>query len=490
MDLGLDIGTSGVKAVVVDEQDRVLASATVPLTVQRPAPLAAEQNADDWITAAEAAIAELHRQQPGLLSGIAGIGIAGHMHALLLVGADDRPLAPAMLWNDGRAGAEAALLQGLGPAAAARMGVPAMAGFTAAKLLWLGKHNPALPGRARLLLQPKDYVRRWLTGDAVTDVSDAAGTWLLDQQSRRWDEEAVHATGIDPAILPALVEATEPVGVLRPGPAARLGLPAGITVVAGGGDTPVGGVGIGAVEEGRGFCNLGTSAQLFVAAAAHRPAPASLVHAFCHALPGRWLQMAAMLNGASVLAFAASLTGATDAAALDRAVAAAFRGPGRLLALPYLAGERTPHDDPAASGALIGLRPDTAGTEVALAFMEAVAFSFADAAAALRAAGTGLDELSLIGGGARSLLWPRLLASVLERPLQLHAGAETGPALGAARLARFGRGGGGLPLAARPPVSSEVLPEPALTEAYAPRLAAYRALYGALRPFSAAVAGG
>ena len=480
--IGLDLGTSAIKAVLVTAAQTVLAEAEVKLATAHPQPLASEQDVDGWWAATQAALDQLARQAPAQMGRVGAIGLAGQMHGAILLDAADRPVRPAMLWNDGRAFAEAIELKALGDELAAELGVRAMAGLTGPKLLWLARHEPAALARARHLLLTKDVVRLHLTGERLTDASDAAGTWLFDQAARGWSARAIAAIGLDRALLPSVVEGSAAAGVLRPALAARWGMPAGVVVAAGGGDTPVGAVGIGAVEEGRATVSLGTSAQMFVATGAHRPAPAQMVHAFCHALPNRWCQMAAMLNGASVLASVAGLIGASDIGALLAEVEADFQGPSRLLILPYLSGERTPHDDPHARGVAFGLTADTAPLELAQAAMEGVAFTFADARDALAAAGTHVADAGFIGGGARSRLWGHMVAAVLGIPLHRYAGGARGPAFGAARLARLALGHPADEVLAVPAIAEVIEPEPALADAYAPRIEAFRHLYRALRP--------
>ena len=479
--LGIDLGTSAVKALLVDERQSVRATAQAPLATTRPAPLASEQDPAAWWEAVGAALDALAAWHPREMAGVTALGLAGQMHAALLLDASDRALRPAMLWNDGRAEAEAAELNGAGLAPA--LGVPAMAGLTAPKLLWLARHEPDVLARARSLLLPKDLIRLHLTGERATDASDAAGTWLLDQATRRWSGPAVAACGIDPAILPPLLEGTAPTGRLRPELARRFGLPPGITVAAGGGDTPCGGLGVGAVEDGRAYVSLGTSAQVFAATSAYRPAPEAMVHAFCHAVPGRWYQMAALLNGASVLDGIARLLGGADIPALLAEAEAGFSGPSRLLVLPYLAGERTPHDDPHARGVVFGLTPDTTRAELVQAALEGVAFALADGRDALAAAGTRVSAAGFIGGGARSVFWARIIAAALGTELHLYRDGARGPAFGAARLARLslGRDAAEAVLSV-PEVVDVVRPDPTLADAYAPRIEAFRSLYRALRP--------
>ncbi len=479
--IGIDLGTSAVKALLLDERQAVLASAEVALQTSHPEPLASEQDADSWWAATVAALDRLAHDVPAAMARVGAIGLAGQMHAAVLLDAADRPVRPAMLWNDGRAHAEADALKRTGHELACELGVPAMAGLTAPKLAWLARHDPAAMARTRHILLTKDVIRLHLTGERATDASDAAGTWLLDQARRNWSARAVEAVGIDRAWLPPIVESSAASGTLLAELARRWGCGPGV-VVAGGGDTPAGGVGIGAVQDGQAYVALGTSAQLFVAADAHRPAPAQMVHAFCHALPGRWYQMAAMQNGAGVLAVVARLLGGGDVADLIAQVEAGFTGPSRLLVLPYLNGERTPHDDPRAQGVVMGLTSDTSRVDLAQAAMEGVAFAFADARDALAAAGVRVREAGFIGGGARSRLWGRMIASVLGLPLHVYAGGAKGPAFGAARLAWLSLGHALADIVVTPAVEETLLPDDRLAEAYARRVADFRSLYTALQP--------
>lgn len=480
--IGVDLGTSAVKALLLDERQQVLASAEAALPTSHPEPLASEQDVGSWWTATMAALDQLAREAPAAMARVGAIGLAGQMHAAVLLDAADRPIRPAMLWNDGRAHAEAAALKRAGLALACELGVPAMAGLTAPKLRWLARHEPAAMARVRHILLTKDVIRLHLTGERATDASDAAGTWLLDQALRDWSGRAIELVGVDRDWLPRIVESSAASGTVRAELAQRWGLGRGVVVAGGGGDTPAGGVGIGAVEDGQAYVALGTSAQLFVAADAHRPAPAQMVHAFCHALPGRWYQMAAMQNGAGVLAVVARLLGATDIAALLAEVDAGFSGPSRLLVLPYLNGERTPHDDPHAQGVVMGLASDTSRVELAQAAMEGVAFAFADARDALAAAGVRVAEAGFIGGGARSRLWGRMIAAVLGIPLHVYADGAKGPAFGAARLAWLSLGHAVAEIVTTPQVQETLLPDDRLADAYARQVAAFRSLYTALRP--------
>ena len=479
--LGIDVGTSAVKAVLVDQHQAVLDQASADLAIDRPDELWSEQDPDAWWQAVETAVGRLRQNNPSPFAAVRGIGLSGQMHGAVLLGQDDRPLRPAILWNDGRSFREAdelARKPGLSHAA----GVLPMPGFTAPKLLWLARQEPDVFRAVRTVLLPKDYIRLKLTGERITDMSDAAGTWWLDEAARDWSDAALAATGLDRSQMPGLVEGSARSGHVRKDVAERWGLTLPVIVAGGAGDAAAGGVGLGVVEDGAAFVSLGTSGQLFVSTSRFKPAPETLIHAFCHALPGRWFQMAAMLNGASCLAWAAALLG-QDIDRLLREAEAGFLGPARILFLPYLSGERTPHNNPHARGVFFGLSPDTAHAELVQSVLEGVAFSFADAAACLAQAGTPLTGAGVVGGGARSRFWTRILASALALPLIRYEGADKGPAFGAARLARLALTGEDPGAVCTPPPIIEVVePDPALSNAYRGRLEAFRRLYQALAP--------
>ena len=305
--LGIDVGTSAVKALIVDERQGVAAEAEIALEVSRPHNLWSEQDPEAWWRAVQAAVDQLRAKAPDALAEIGGIGLSGQMHGAVLLDEADRPLRPAILWNDGRSFREAEELGARHPALSRAMGVIPMPGFTAPKLVWLARHEPETFRKVRTVLLPKDYIRLKLTGARVTEMSDAAGTWWLDEASRSWSDEALAATGLDRSRMPDLVEGSQASGAVRPEIARQWGLRPGVVVAGGGGDAAAGAVGLGAIEDGAAFISLGTSGQLFVTTRHFSPAPEALVHSFCHAVPDRWFQMAAMLNGASCLAWAAGL---------------------------------------------------------------------------------------------------------------------------------------------------------------------------------------
>jgi xylulokinase len=286
--LGIDIGTSAVKAVLVDEHDRVAAQATQALQTSRPHPLWSEQEPADWWSAVNRAVAALGQAAPRELAAVRGLGLSGQMHGAVLLDRDGAVLRPAILWNDGRAHAECEVLERAIPDLGRIAGVPAMPGFTAPKLMWVARHDPEIFSRVHTVLLPKDYVRWRMTGELITDCSDAAGTLWLDQAQRAWSEPILQATGLSSAHMPYVVEGCAAGGQLRADIARQWGLAPTVVVAGGAGDAAAGAIGIGAVDDGDAFVSLGTSAQYFVSTSTYRPYPEAFIHAFCHALPGRW----------------------------------------------------------------------------------------------------------------------------------------------------------------------------------------------------------
>ena len=478
MYLGIDLGTSAVKVVLADESDRIVGDASASLDVSRPAPLQSEQDPEDWWAACDAAVRRLGESHD--LSAVRGIGLSGQMHGATLLGEDDRPLRPAMLWNDGRSEAECRVLEAT-PGFRERSGNLAMPGFTAPKLLWVREHEPEIFAATRRVLLPKDMLRLRMTGDAATDASDASGTLWLDVAKREWSEELLGATGLTKSAMPDLFEGSEATGVLREEVANAWGMKR-VPVAAGAGDQAAGALGVGVARTGEASLSLGTSGVLFVASDAFRSNPERAVHAFCHCLPDTWHQMSVILSAASCLSWAVGLVGAKDEAALLAEIEGADRAGDVLLFLPYLSGERTPHNDPNATGVFLGLEHGTDRAALGRAVLEGVAFAFADAQAALLSAGTEIDSVSVIGGGSRSAYWGRIMASVMDRPLIYRAGGETGPAHGAARLARLAvTGEAPESFCDAPPVAFEVEPDPQLRDHYATQLGRYRECYARLK---------
>jgi len=484
MYLGIDLGTSELKVVLLDAGQRLVATARHELTVQRPHPLWSEQDPAAWWQAVEAAMADLRARVPQELAAVVAIGLSGQMHGAVLLDESGRILRPAILWNDLRSSAECAELERRVPDLQRITGNLAMPGFTAPKLLWVATHEPATFRAVAKVLLPKDYLRRRLTGEDVSEMSDASGTSWLDVGRRDWSDVMLEATGLARRHMPRLVEGREPGGTLRPELARAWGLGERVIVAGGGGDNAATAIGIGAVRDGQAFLSLGTSGVLFVATAAFRPNPAQGVHAFCHALPNQWHQMAVMLSAASCLRWVTKLTGAADEAALLAEVealgSAARQAP---LFLPYLSGERTPHNNPHAKGVWFGLGHDTDRALLAYAVVEGVAFGLAEGYLALQSVGTDVAGASLVGGGARSRFWAELIAGALGLPLHRHQGGEVGAAFGAARLAMLAADPKARveDVCTQPPILDRIAP-PTWSHHLAPRFERFRQLYQTVKP--------
>jgi xylulokinase len=370
------------------------------------------------------------------------------------------------------------------PALRAVTGNKAMPGFTAPKLLWVAAHEPDIFARTALVLLPKAYVRLALTGEAIEEMSDAAGSLWLDVGRRDWSDAALEATGLSRRHMPSLVEGTAPAGRLRADLAARWGMAVAPVFAGGAGDNAAGAVGLGAIRPGSAFVSLGTSGVLWSTTDRFAPNPERAVHAFCHAVPHTWHQMGVILSAASCLTWAASILGASEADLL-RALPDRPPAPSPVQFLPYLSGERTPHDDAAIRGHLGRLTHETSRASIVQAVLEGVAFAFADCRDALASAGTVIEEADVIGGGSRSRLWAAILATVLDIPLHRLSEGETGGAFGAARLARIATTGEPPEAVCTPPKRLETIePDASLSGAYAEALAAWRRLYPALAPLA------
>jgi len=472
--LGIDIGTSSVKAVLIGRDRHPVASASAPLTVSRPQPGWSEQDPEDWWRATQAAVAALGAP----LAGLRGIGLSGQMHGAVCLDADDRVLRPAILWNDGRAAAECAEIEAACPESRAISGNIAMPGFTAPKLQWMRHHEPQIFAHVSTVLLPKDYIRFRLTGHHVSDISDASGTLWLDVAARDWSDDLLEASGMNRAQMPRLVEGIEVSGTLRPELAREWGC-SEVPVAGGAGDNAATACAMGVVRPGTAFVSLGTSGVLFVATAAFAPNTDGAVHAFAHALPGTWHQMGVILSAADSLEWLAGVTGRSAA---DLAASVRPGRPSDVIFLPYLSGERTPHNDASARASFTGLARTHGSADLAQAVMEGVAYALADCRAALAEAGTDFERAIAVGGGARSEAWLGIVASVLDRPIDLPADGEAGAALGAARLGLCAAEGADPLEICRPPeIARTIVPDPALAPAYAEGLARFRALHPAIR---------
>ena len=480
--LGIDLGTTALKCIITDHKQRVAGLAEVALAISRPRPGWAEQNPQDWWLALEKACKVLRARQPSAWGRIAAIGLSGQMHGAVILDGAGQVLRPAILWNDGRAGAEADVFNGRFSDVGLIAGVPAVAGFTAPKLLWLQAHEPRIFKQLAMVLAPKDYLRFRMSGEFITDPCDASGMSLLDVGRRTWSSALVEAAGIRLENLPRIDEGPRASAHLHKSAADFLGLPAVLPIAAGAGDAAASAIGIGAINDGDGFISLGTSAQYFVTTKRFRPRPKQMIQALSHGLPGLWYQVAALLNGASPLGWLNGILPDGNIQKLLQRTERRYAGPGRILFLPYLSGERTPHNDPAARAAFHGLHAGTTQEDLALAVLEGVALSLLDCQDVLEQSGTRVAELLVAGGGTRSTFWMQMLASVLNRRIIIPKGSDVGAAFGAARLARLSVTGEAIAaVCSKPKALLHLEPEQKLSKAYGDRLGDFRALYGALK---------
>ncbi|MCK1969695.1 xylulokinase [Franconibacter sp. IITDAS19] len=481
MYVGIDLGTSGVKAILLDEQGTLLASHTAPLSVSRPQPLWSEQDPQAWWQATDDAMKALGAKQS--LRGVKALGLTGQMHGATLLDKQQRVLRPAILWNDGRSGEECALLEANIETSRAITGNLMMPGFTAPKLLWVERHEPEIFAQVDKVLLPKDYLRLRMTGDFASDMSDAAGTMWLDVAKRDWSDVMLEACRLTRDNMPALFEGSEITGVLKADVAEAWGMPA-VPVVAGGGDNAAGAVGVGMVDSGQAMLSLGTSGVYFAVSDGFRAKPESAVHSFCHALPNRWHLMSVMLSAASCLDWAAKLTGFHSVPALLEAAQNARGDVGVIWFLPYLSGERTPHNNPQAKGVFFGLTHQHGPAELARAVLEGVGYALADGMDAVHACGIEPQSVTLIGGGARSGYWRQMLADISGKTLDYRTGGDVGPALGAARLAQIALSPGQSlhQLLPQLPLEQQHQPDNERYQRYAGRRETFRQIYQQLLP--------
>nr|WP_314256334.1 xylulokinase [uncultured Devosia sp.] len=478
--LGIDIGTSGVKALLIDAHGRALGEASAAAVEPvRPHPGWSEQNPADWWKATLEAIDKLKATHGNELAKVRGIGLSGHMHGATLLGRNDEVLRPAILWNDGRSANECREMEEALPSLRQIAGNIAAPGFTAPKIAWVRKHEPQIFEKIEKVLLPKAYVRLLLTGEYVEDMSDAAGTLWLDVAKRDWSDELLALTGLGRSHMPRLVEGSEVSGTLKSDLAQRWGM--GNVVVAGGaGDNAGAACGIGAIRPGEGFVSLGTSGVIFVSNDKFRPNTEGAVHAFCHAIPDTWHQMGVILSATDSLNWLSRITGQKQAE-LAGAAERQFNGPGEEIFLPYLSGERTPHNNAAARGSFTGLSQSTDTAKLAQAVMEGVTFAFRDCQSVLQAAGTKMSSMLAVGGGSKSSLWLRMIATNLDMEISVPADGDFGGALGAARLALCAaEGASPQSVMTMPPIKTVIAPDRALSSAYSDQYARYRALYPAI----------
>lgn len=480
MFIGLDLGTSGLRAVLMDASGQVVADAQSPFEAAYPHSGWSEQDPDLWVVACHDCFAQLSQDHGAKMQMVQGISLSGHMHGAVLLDKSDKPVRPCLLWNDTRAAEEASRLDA-DPLFRAVSGNIVFPGFTAPKTLWVALNEPDVFGQCTTVMLPKDYLRLWLTGTKATDMSDAAGTSWLDVGARTWSEDLAEASGVAPEQLPPLLEGSDPAGTLRADIATRFGMGAGVVVVAGGADNAVAACGVGCFGEGDGFVSLGTSGVVLAAKSSFAPMAETAVHSFCHAVPDTWYQMGVILAATDCMNWLSRNLGQSPAE-LSRLAAALPEGPTDLMFLPYLSGERTPHNDANIRGAFIGLDVGHGPADLTKAVMQGVTFALVDNLRALASTGTDLRRVLGIGGGTASTAWVQMLATCLGLPIDLPAKGDFGAAVGAARLAQLGSTDAQAgDIMTRPPISQTIDPNAKLQSAYGQAYAHYRTLYPLLK---------
>lgn len=495
--LGIDIGTSGTKTLICDDAGQVIATAMAEHPISSPRPGWSEQDPRHWWSATCQATKAVLKKAKIKGSDITGIGLSGQMHGSVFLGDGEKPLRPALLWNDQRTAEQCAQIT---EKAGGRENLielvanPALTGFTAPKILWVRQHEPKIYAKTKHILLPKDYIRFCMTGEYATEVSDASGMLLLDVVNRRWSDKLLALLDIDNALLAKLYESPEVTGTLT-GPAAKaMGLAEGIPVVGGAGDQAAGAVGNGIVTSGIVSATLGTSGVVFAHADSPTRDPAGRVHTMCHAVPGRWCVFGCMLAAGGSFQWFRNQLGAEEVVRAKKLkkdpyellVAAAVKvppGSEGLFFLPYLTGERCPHPDPNARGGWIGLTSRTTRPMMIRALLEGVTFGMRDAIEIMNGMGVAISQVRASGGGARSAFWRQLQADIYKQPIVV-TNASEGPAYGVALLAGVGTGVWKTVESACKSAIKEtqkITPVKKLSALYDRHYGVYRELYGDLR---------
>ena len=481
MYLGFDFGTSSVKGVLIDAAQKIIATASAPLKVSRPQLGWSEQNPEDWWKACNSVVKSLAKAKPKAMAAVEGIGLSGQQHGATLLDASDKVLRPCILWNDARSFEECKEIETREPRARAIAGNIPLAGYTAPKLMWVKKHEPKVFDKIAKVLLPKDYIRLRMTGDYASDMSDSSGTFWLDVAKREWSDALLAASHMRRDQMPKLYEGTDATGRLTPAVARAWGMPKRPVVAGGGGDNAAAACGIGAVTDNAAFVSIGTSGVMFVSNHIFRPNAARAVHAFCHAVPGTWHQMGVILSAAASLEWLAGVL-KTPVPKLTSALGTKLSGPSPALVLPYLSGERTPVGDAQVRGLIMGIGHETDAKALTHAVLDAVAFAFRDSLEALKDAGAKVERVKAVGGGSRSDLWLRIIATAIGLPVDVPASGDVGGAFGAARLGLIAATGASYKDVCRPPkIAKTIMPEAKAREAYEAHYRRYTQIYPAIK---------
>jgi xylulokinase len=481
MYLGLDFGTSSVKGVLIDASQKIIATASSPLSVSRPHPGWSEQNPEHWWKAAALVVKQLAKLKPKAVAAVEGIGLSGQQHGATLLDSAGKVLRPCILWNDARSYKECEDILANEKDALKISGNIPLAGYTAPKLLWVEKHEPRTFGKVAKVLLPKDYIRYRMTGEYASDMSDSSGTYWLDVSKRDWDDRLLAASHMRRDQMPKLYEGSDATGRLTPAVAKAWGMPKRPVVAGGGGDNAASACGIGAVTDGAAFVSIGTSGVIFVSNDRYSPNAARAVHAFCHAVPGTWHQMGVILSATASLEWLAGNL-KEPAAQLSKALGTKLTGPSPVQFMPYLSGERTPVGDAQIRAAFIGLGHESDRKVLTQAVMEGVAFAFRDNMEALKEAGTKVSRVMAVGGGTKSELWLKIIATTLGVPVELPAAGDVGGAFGAARMGLMAATSASYKsVCTKPKIARTIAPDSKFTAAYDNAYRRYAAIYPAIK---------
>lgn len=465
MYLGIDLGTSAVKAIVIDDNQHVVSESQSDVKQMPSQPPKSEQEPQMWISAVGSALDKMHHDQPAILPSVRSIGLSGHMHGAVLVDKKANILRPCIMWDDGRSTKECMELANLADFEGIT-GNLIMAGFTAPKLRWVKKNEPELFAKTCHVLLPKDYLRLWLTGELASDMSDASGTLWMDIANRDWSDELLKACDLDRSHMPHLVEGIDSTGHLRRTHCQRWGMRKDTIVVGGAGDNAAAACGMGIVD-GSALISLGTSGVVFAPTKQFRPHADRGVHAFCHAVPDMWHQMGVILSAASCLDWFSRMTLQSPKDLLSL-VKNQHLEPTNVIFLPFLTGNRTPYNNPSLRASFTHLSADTKLSDMMLAVLQGVAFALHDCLLSLQEAGTDIVEAFVVGGGSQSKTWLQIIANTTDINLLLAPKGRYGSALGAARLAAAGCHQSRIQSTMyRPPVETVIEPEKNLKNAYA-----------------------
>lgn len=462
--------------MIVDDAQNIVDQATAPLVVSRPRPLWSEQDPSSWWGATETAVKKLNSRAR---RAVKAIGLSGQMHGATCLDKEGNVIRPAILWNDGRSNEACRSMIKVLPELTDITGNLAMPGFTAPKLHWMRDNEQEHFKRIAKVLLPKDYIRFLMSDDYASDMSDSAGTLWMNAAKRDWSDEMLSLTGLNRDHMPILYEGSQATGTLKHAIAENWGMSC-VPIAAGGGDNAAGAVGSGIFKPGEGFVSLGTSGVVFLSDDQYRPNTNGAVHTFCHALPKLWHQMSVTLSATSAVDFVSRIAGFKTEAELYEQTAK-FKTPSKsTYFLPYLSGERTPHNNPYAKGAFLGLTHEDTPVTLGQAALEGVAFALAEGVDALRASGVEVQTLSVIGGGSRSKWWGTIIASAMNLPLTYRSAATIGPAFGAARLARLCLEKDSISdICKAPPIEHVIEPDKDLVDLYAERRSIFSKLYHA-----------